>query len=561
MAKRKSLLLILSLIVVLGTVLAGCGSSSKKEPSAGTEQTGSGTETAVKKGGTFRMNLHSEPPTLDPAQAQDSNSGTVLNAIYAGLAEIDKDGKPQPAAAESWDVSEDGKKITFHLRKDGKWSNGDPVTAHDFEWEWKHILDPKTQPTPPYVYQMFYLKNGEKYSKGEADAASVGVKATDDYTLEVELENPTPYFISLTSFYTFMPVHKSAQTNDKWAADANTIISNGAFKMSAWQHNGSIDLAKNENYFAQDKVNFDKVEMKMIDSSATELSMYQTNQLDYSGGPTGEIPSDQIPTLKQSKPDEFMIQPYASIYYYVFNNTAEPFDNAKIRKAFAMSIDRKQIVEKVTLGGQVPAYGFVTPGIMGESKQFREEHSDADLLQENVAEAKKLLDEGMKEKGYTKLPEITLIHNQGDGHKKIAQAVADMWKQNLGVTVKIESQEWGVFLKNRTNGNYQIARSGWGADYSDPMTFLDMWVTKGGNNDAKFSNPEYDKLIAEAKATNDQKVRMDNFAKAEKIFMGDNQAVLPIYYYTNVRLVKPNLKDVYIDFNGSIHFNNAYFTS
>jgi oligopeptide transport system substrate-binding protein len=298
----------------------------------------------------------------------------------------------------------------------------------------------------------------------------------------------------------------------------------------------------------------------MIDSSATELSMYQTNQLDYSGGPTGEIPSDQIPTLQKSMPDEFKIQPYASIYYYVFNNKAEPFDNAKIRKAFAMSIDRKQIVEKVTLGGQVPAYGFVTPGVMGENKQFREEHSDTELLSENVDEAKKLLAEGMAEKGYTKLPTVTLIHNQGDGHKKVAQAITDMWKQNLGVDVKIESQEWGVFLKNRTNGNYQIARSGWGADYSDPMTFLDMWVTKAGNNDSFFSNEEYDKLINGAKATNDQKVRMDNFAKAEKILMGDNQAVLPIYYYTNVRLVKQNLKDVYIDFSGNIHFNNAYFT-
>ena len=558
--KRKSLLLILTLIVVLGTVLAGCGGKTDKNEAStgtGTEQTTDSDAAKVSKGGTFRMNLHAEPPSLDPAQAQDNTSGTVLNAIFAGLAEVDKDGKAVPAAAESW--KEEGNKITFTLRKDGKWSNGDPVTAHDFEYAWKHVLDPKTQPAPPYAYQLFYLKNAESYNQGKGDAASVGVKALDDYTLEVELENPTPYFVSLTSFYTYMPVHKSAQTNPKWAADASTIISNGAFKMTAWQHNGSIELTKNENYFATDKVNFDKVQMAMIDASATELSMYQTNQLDYSGAPTGELPTDQIPVLKKSLPDELKIQGIASIYYYVFNNTVEPFDNAKIRKAFAMSIDRQQIVDKVTLGGQIPAYGFVSPGIMGENKPFREEHSDAEYIKPDVAEAKKLLEEGMKEKGYTTLPQITLIHNQGDGHKKIAQAITDMWKQNLGVTVKVESQEWGVFLKNRTNGNYQIARSGWGADYSDPMTFLDMWVTKAGNNDAKFSNAEYDKLIKEAKASSDQKVRMDNFAKAEKILMGDNTAVLPIYYYTSVGLIKPNLKGLFHDFNGSIHFNNAYF--
>ncbi|WP_018756696.1 peptide ABC transporter substrate-binding protein [Paenibacillus terrigena] len=556
--KRKSLLLVLTLIVVLGTVLAGCGGKTEKnEASTGTEQKNDSDAAKVSKGGTFRMNLHSEPPSLDPAQAQDNTSGTVLNAIFSGLTEMDKDGNAIPAAAESW--KEDGNKITFNLRKDGKWSNGDPVTAHDFEYAWKHVLDPKTTPAPPYAYQMFYLKNGENYNAGKADAASVGVKAVDDYTLEVELENPTPYFISLTSFYTFMPVHKSAQTNPKWAADANTIISNGAFKMAAWQHNGSIELAKNENYFAVDKVNFDKVQMAMIDASATELSMYQTNQLDYTGNPTGELPTDQIPVLKKSLPNEFKVQGIASTYYYVFNNTVEPFDNAKIRKAFAMSIDRQQIVDKVTLGEQIPAFGFVPPGIKGESAQFRDEHKDSELMKPDYAEAKKLLEEGMKEKGYTTLPQITLIHNQSDGHKKIAQAVTDMWKQNLGVTVKVESQEWGVFLKNRTNGNYQIARSGWGADYNDPMTYLDMWVTKGGNNDAKFSNAEYDKLIKDAKTNSDQKVRMEDFAKAEKILIQDNQVILPIYYYTTIGLVKPNLKGMFHDFNGSIHFNNAYF--
>lgn len=508
------------------------------------------------------MNISTEPPTLDPAQAQDNNSGTVINALYTGLAVLDKDGKTKPAAAEKWEVSEDGKTITFHLRKDGKWSNGDPVTAQEFEWEWKHVLDPKTMPAPPYSYQLFYIKNGEKFNKGEAKAEDVGVKAIDDYTLQVQLENPTPYFVSLTSFYTYMPVHKSAQTADnKWSSDAKTIISNGAFTMANWQHNGLIDLAKNENYFDKDNVHFDSVKMNMIASSATELSMYQTNQLDYAGSPTGEVPTDQITTLKKSMGDQFQSAPYASSQYYIFNNKAEPFDNAKIRKAFAMAVNRKDIVEKVTLGGQVPAYGFVPPGIIGENKTYREEHPDTDLFKEDVAEAKKLLEEGMKEKGYTKLPEITLIYNTSDGIKKIAQAVTDMWKQNLGVDVKLVSQEWGVFLKTRTAGNYQIARAAWGADYNDPNTFLDMFQTGGGNNDAFFSNKDYDKLIDDAKTAKDAKTRMDNFVKAEKILITDNQAILPLYYSSSNRLVKPNVKDLYLDYAGNIHFNNAYFAS
>lgn len=569
--KRKSLLIVLTLVLTVGLALAGCGAKEGKAPeqTPNNENPPTTNEPApetpsVKKGGEFRLNLHSEPPTLDPGQAQDNTSGTVLDAIYEGLVNVDEEGKIHPGVAEKWDVSEDGLNITFHLNKNAKWSNGDPVTAHDFEYAWKKVLDPKTEPAPPYAYQLYYLKNAENYNLVDNnpnhidDPNQVGVKAADDYTLEVTLENPTPYFIGLTSFYTYYPLHSSTKDNDKWAAEASTIISNGPFKIASWQHNNSIELVPNENYHDKDKVNLDKVKFVMIDADATELSMYQTGQLDYAGGPTGAVPTDQIPSLQQSLPDEMKIQPYASVYNYIFNNKAEPFDNANIRKAFAMAIDRKNIVEKVTLGGQVPAYGWVAPGLLGAEKTFREEHSESDYFKEDYEEAKALLQKGMEEKGYTKLPEITLIHNQSDGHKKIAQAIADMWKQNLGVEVKIEQQEWGVFLKNRTNGNYQVARSGWGADYNDPMTMLDMWMTGNGNNDTFFSNAEYDNLLKETRTMTDPKARMENFAKAEKILIQDNMALMPIYYYTNVRLVKPYVKGVYIDYKGNIHFNNAY---
>lgn len=256
-------------------------------------------------------------------------------------------------------------------------------------------------------------------------------------------------------------------------------------------------------------------------------------------------------------PDEFKATGIASTYYYQFNVNEAPFNNVKIRKAFAMSIQRQLIVDKVTQGGQIPAFGFVPPGIRGENGEFRDEHKD-DYFTENVDEAKALLAEGMKEEGYTTLPAVTLIYNTSDGHAKIALAIADMWKQNLGVDVKTENQEWGVFLENRQNQNFQIARAGWSADYNDPYNFLEMWTTGNTNNDSKFSNEQYDKDVKDTVKSADPAARMAAFADAEKILIQDEMGVMPIYYYTNVSLTKPYLKGVQLDFSGAIDFTRAY---
>lgn len=554
--KRKSLLLIVALVLVLGTVLAGCG----KNDNNNSKGNGDG---KLAKDQTFRMNLSSEPPSLDPAQAQDNTSNTVLNAIYEGLTRKDKNGETQPAIAESWDISDDNLTYTFHLRKDAKWSNGDTVNAHDFEYAWKRVLDPNLDPAPPYAYQLYYIKNAQKYNDKTlkdhiTDPSQVGVKATDDYTLEVQLESPTPYFLSLTSFQTYYPVHQSVKDNAAWAAEAKTMVTNGPFVLDEWKHNDKIVLKKNGKYYDKDKVNFTEVDMTMVNDASTQLNMYQTNQLDFVGKPTGEIPTDQIPTLKKNKKDEIEIKGIASSYYYVFNTTEKPFNNVKVRKAFAMSISRQDIVDNVTLAGEIPAYGFVPPGIKGEKEEYRTEHKD-DYFKEDYTEAKKLLQEGLQELGLTKVPEITLIHNESAGHKKIAEAIADMWQKNLGVKVKVESQEWGVFLKNRTNLNYQIARAGWGADYNDPMTYIDMWTSKSGNNDSGWKSPEYDSLVKDAYSTADQARRMKDMSEAEKLLM-DNQIIMPIYYYSNVRLLKPEFKDVFIDYKGDIFFTNGYKT-
>ncbi|WP_018753269.1 peptide ABC transporter substrate-binding protein [Paenibacillus sanguinis] len=567
MKKNKSLLLLLTLVLAVGTLLAACGSNGGNG-ATNSDAANGGNNTATDSGNsgeeklaadqTLRINLSAEPPTFDPGQAQDSQANTVLNLMYDGLTRMDESGQSVPAAAESWDI--DGAKYTFHLRKDAVWSNGDPVTANDFVFAWERVLNPKTTPAPPYSYQLYYIKNAEEYNKEKVtDFSQVGVKAVDDHTLEVELVAPTPYFLGLTSFYTLFPVHQSVKDDAKWAVDQSKMIVNGEFTLTSWIKGQTIELTKNENYWDKDNIKLSKINMSLVNSSATELASYQNGELDRAGHPNGEIPTDQIPILKDQLKDELQIKGIASTYYYEFNVTAKPFDNAKIRKAFSMAIDRQAIVDNVTLGGQVSAFGFVPPGIKGLEDEFRTENKD-DYFTENVEEAKKLLEEGMKEAGYTTLPEITLIYNSSEAHKKIALAVADMWKKNLGVDVQTENQEWAVFLGNRQSGNYQVARAGWTADYNDPMTFMDMWVTDGGNNDAFFSNAEYDKLIQEAKGEEDLAKRQENFKKAEQILIGDEQVLMPIYYYTNVSATKPYLKGVQLDFSGAVDYSRAYLT-
>jgi oligopeptide transport system substrate-binding protein len=239
----------------------------------------------------------------------------------------------------------------------------------------------------------------------------------------------------------------------------------------------------------------------------------------------------------------------------LLNNKKAPFNNLKIRQAFSMAINRQSIIDNVTHGEQKPAFGYVPYGIKGVNKEFREEYN-GDYFTEDLAKAKQLLAEGMAEEKITKLPAIELIHNESEGHKKIATAIADMWKTNLGVEVKVQSQEWGVFLTNRTALNYQAARAGWGADYNDPMTFMDMWVTGGGNYDVGFSNKEYDALVSKAKSSSDPKERMDAMAAAEKILM-DNATILPIYYYTGIWMQKPYVTDVFVDYSGEINFTRG----
>ncbi len=570
--KKKSWMMLLTLVLVIGTVLAACGSAEETT----TTDSGTPTETTTGEGATtepatdanlaadqtLRLNLSAEPPTLDPAQAQDSQANTALRFMYEGLATIDADGNPAPGAAESWDISEDGLTYTFHMRQGATWNNGDPVTANDFVFAWQRALSPETVPAPVYAYQLYYIKGAEAFNTGETtDFSTVGVKAVDENTLEVTLANPTPYFLGLTSFYTYYPVHQATvEGNEAWAADLNTMVTNGPFTLTTWTTGSEMGWTKNDKYWDAANIKLTNVTASIVNSGATETSQYQGGEIDYAGAPTGEIPTDQIQPLSEQLADEFKLTDIASTYYYEFNTKEAPFNNAKIRKAFAMSIDRQALIDNVTKAGQTPAFGFVPTSIAGLNNQsFRDEHSDADYFKEDAAAAKTLLEEGMAEEGITTLPPITLLYNTSENHQKLALAVADMWKNNLGVEIQTKNEEWSVFLESRKTGNFQIARAGWSADYNDPMTFMDMFVTGGGNNNTGFANEEYDALIDAAyKGGNDPEKRMQDMAAAEKILIGDNMVIMPVYYYTQASLTKPYLKGVTTDFSGAINFTRAY---
>jgi oligopeptide transport system substrate-binding protein len=510
-----------------------------------------GCATATKPAGKhLRYSTGTEPETLDPRKSTGSPEAIAEAQIFEGLTVLNDKDAPVAGVAEKWEVSPDGLTYTFSLRANAKWSNGDPVTAHDFEYSWKSTLDPALG--AKYAYQLFYLKNGESYNKGLAAADTVGVKAVDDRTLKVTLEKPTPYFLSLTAFHTYYPVHrKTVAASDKWAADPKTLIGNGPFKVTAWVHNSKLEFAKNEHYWDAAKVKMNKMEFILTDSATTELAMFDNNQIDLGGN----VPPSEIPRLL--KEGKLKIAPLLATYFYCFNVTKPPFDNVKVRKAFTLAIDRAAIVKNVTKAGQLPAMAWVPPGLADAApgSDFRKIGGDY-FADNDVATAQRLLAEAGYPGGRG-LPPVTLIYNTSEGHKAIAEAVQEMWRKNLGVNVSLANQEWKVFINSRTKGDYQVARHGWTGDYLDPMTFIDMFVPDSGNNDAQYKKPAYEDLVRRAKETNDQAVRMGLMHQAEKLLM-DDAVLAPIYYYTNAVLVKPNVKGYVRSITGVFYFKEAY---
>ncbi len=536
----KKFLILMSVILVVAMLFTGCSSPADEAdtPSDTSEETPA-EETGGKK--ILRSNNSSEPGSLDPALAQGTHESWVLENVFEGLMTFDEKGELVPGMAESYEISDDELTYTFTLRDGVKWSNGDPVTAEDFEFTWKRALDPEL--AADYANILYYIKGGEAYNTGQGSRDDVAVKALDEKTLEVTLESPTAYFLELTAFYTYFPVNKNVvESNPDWAKDPETHVSNGPFKLVKWEHNAKLVLEKNESYYNADKIKLDGIDLDIIEDQNTAWQKYEGGEYHI----LVDVPTSVVAQLQAQNDPELEIGAQVGTYYYNVNPEIKPFNNVKVRKALSMALDRETIVKNITQGGQIAAEGVVSYGLLDETgKEFRE--GVGSLIEYDPEGAKALLEEGLAEEGMSieefSSSNFVLLYNTSESHKKIAQAAQEMWRTALGIEIGLENVEFQVKLDREKSGDYQISRAGWIGDFMDPMTFLDLWASDSSFNDVNYNNPEYDALLKEAKSTIDQDVRMESMRKAEKMLMED-MPVLPVYFYTQPYTVKSNVSGI-----------------
>ena len=544
MKKILSLLLVGLLAFVLGACTAK-QEAGTEQPKDNDKEEGVTEEPASEK--ILYLNNGMEPTSFDPSIGFDSVSWSPLNNIMEGLTRLGATHEPEAAIAENWELSPDGKIYTFHLRDNAKWSNGDDVIASDFVFAWRHMLNPDTG--SPAAFLGYFIEGAEAYNNGEGSVDDVKVKAVDEKTFEVTLTSPQAYFLSVITNPSFFPINEKVATeNPSWFAEAKTFVGNGPFNLIEWEHDSHFVMAKNDQYWDAANVKLDKVHWAIIDDTNTEYQMYQTGNLDAS-----DIPAD----LSDQLFDEGKVQvgDQAGDYFYRFNVTLEPFQNVNIRKAFAMAVDQKQMVEFVTKKGEKPAYGFVSYGFLDPSgKDFRE--TSGDLVKTNSEEAKALLAKGMEEEGYSTLPEVTLTYSTSDSHKKIAEALQQMFKENLGVDVKLANMEWKVFAEEQTALKFQLSRSSFLADYADPINFLENFQTDLAMNRTGWSNAEFDQLIKDAKNEGDETKRYEMMYKAEKILF-DEMPIFPLYFYNYAYLQNEAVTGIIRHPVGYIELKNA----
>ena len=480
---------------------------------------------------TLVRNNGSEVQSLDPHKIEGVPESNVSRDLFEGLLISDVEGHPSPGVAEKWE-NKDFKVWTFHLRKNAKWSDGTPVTAHDFVYSWQRLANPNTASPYASYLQYGHIANIDDIIAGKKPATDLGVKAIDDNTFEVTLSEPVPYFYKLLVHPTVSPVPKAAveKFGEKWTQPAN-IVTNGAYKLKNWVVNERIVLERNTQYWDNDKTVINQVTYLPISSEVTDVNRYRSGEIDMT---YNNMPIELFQKLKKEIPNEVRVDPYLCTYYYEINNQKAPFNDVRVRTALKLAMDRDIIVNKVKNQGDLPAYSYTPPYTDG-AKLVEPEWFTWSQEKRNE-EAKKLLAEA----GYTADKPLTfdLLYNTSDLHKKLAIAVASIWKKNLGANVKLENQEWKTFLDTRHQGTFDVARAGWCADYNEPTSFLNTMLSDSSNNTAHYKSPEFDKLIADTLKVTDEAQRTELYAKAEQQLDKDS-AIVPLYYYVNARLVKP----------------------
>ena len=485
--------------------LTGCG--GKKKVSAGTEM-------IIENG--------AEPQSVDPTKIQGTTEDHINMALFEGLVRADAhDCHAIPAIAESWERSADGLVVTFHLRKGVVWSDGTPINAQTFVDSWLYYLAPSTAAVYAYM-PAGVIKGAEAYNLGKADASTVGIRAVDAYTFEVTLTGPAPYAVEMMTHYSFepLPLHAIKKFGNDWVKPQN-FVSNGPFVLDTWTPQEKLIVKKNDKYWDKDNVFINTITFLPNDDMTTAYNKYKAGEIDWNM--QGCFPLDMLDEIKLR--DDYQVAPNLGSYYAEFNCNDPVLKDVRVRKALAMALDTQELVDKVTKGGQLATGAFV-PEMAG--------YTPADGIKFNVEAAKKLLAEAGYPDGKG-FPRLTYIYNTNEAHKKIAEWAQQQWKNKLGIDIDLQNMEWATFLAKRQANDFQIARAGWNGDYQDPSNFLELFITNSGNNDGRYSNPEYDKLMEMSKIQSGAE-RMETLRKAETLML-DEAAVAPIYIYVTQNLI------------------------
>ena len=544
MKLRKILAMVMALALLCATFTA-CGDTSGTSSSAGTSSTASdsGDSSAAEEGetatggsgGTLNMRNTMEPTSLNTLLATYAYDFTPINAMIECLYRDDENDVPQPAGAETVDISDDKLVYTFHLREDATWSNGDPVVATDYEFAWQQALNPEV--ASDYAYMLYFIHNAEPYFNGEVEWSEVGVKVIDDYTLEVTLDNPLPYATDLFAFPTLAPINQKFYEEvgaDKYATDAEYFCCNGMYELTEWSHNSQIVFQKREDYWNADAVGPDEIVYKIITDSQAGLNSYLSREIDYT-----DLDSGEVVQQAEAAGFEVGVKPARSSYYLIVNTEDEFMSNQNLRLALAYAIDKQALIDTVYQNDNQPMTSFTPPAIYGAAgadgptfqEALLEERGEMYPASGDLEKAQEYLQAALEELGCT-VDELNLSIDCADDslRRNCATFLQEQWRQNLGIeNITVNSMQTKQVSANRQSGDYCMSLGGWSPDYNDAINFLDLWVTDGGNNDSFWSNEEYDNLIAQATAEADEEVRQQYLFDAEEILAAE-MPIIPLYW-------------------------------
>ncbi|WP_214878192.1 peptide ABC transporter substrate-binding protein [Exiguobacterium sp. ERU653] len=519
--KKKSILLMMTLILALGSVLAAC--------STGGDSDGDGSSNGEK---VLRLTDTSDITTADPALATDAVAFNLIANTMEGLYRLDKDGNAVPALAESEpEVSEDGTVYTFKLR-DAEWSNGEPVTANDFVYAWQRAVDPATG--SQYAYIMNTIKNAEAINTGDTPKEELGVKAIDEKTLEVTLERPDPSFLSLTSFGTFTPINEAFATEagEDFSTNPENLLYNGPFTWTNWDREQGYVLTKNDTYWDKENVALDSVDVKVVKETSTVVNLYEAGDVDYAG-----LASEQVAAFQED--EDYNTGLRSSIGYFKFNHEDEIFSDVNARKAIARAVDPSGIIDQLLNNGSMATTSFIPKDFI-KYEDGTDYTEGVKYFETNADEAASLWEDATGGEATT----IELLSFDSEVSKQISEYMKGQIESNLpNVTVEIAQQPFNNKLEREANGDYQMSFALWGPDYQDPLTNLGIFTSNNGQNDIKYKSSEYDKLINEASAETNIDARYDLFKEAEALLIEQDQAIMPIYQAGVAYLIRPNIEN------------------